>query len=66
MKFEIQMKDPDGVFSSLIEEGMDLGDLPVDVARMVRKYIEFDEYLTVEFDTEADTVRVVPVDRSDY
>lgn len=60
MKFKMTFKDPDGVWDSLKDAGYDPNDLPTDVDNLVGKYIEFSEYLTIEFDIENESVRVVP------
>jgi hypothetical protein len=77
MKFRITLKDPDGVLDSIddavqcIQDIMDIKDKDeVDVIREHRKdkylqlcktWFEYDEYLTVEIDTEAKTCTVIPV-----
>lgn len=60
-------KDPDGVYESLkdadiisndgkAKEGME------EAKTLVDKFVEYDEYVYLEFDTEAKTVRVMGAD----
>lgn len=60
MKFTITMKDPDGVYDSMKDAGYDLDDLPEDVQTLIDKYVEFGEYMNIEFDIIEQTARVVP------
>jgi len=63
--FRVMFKDPDGVYDSLLEQGIIYNDGSAkDEAayKLVKKYIEFDEYVYLDFDTEAGTVTVVPAD----
>jgi hypothetical protein len=60
MKFTITMKDPDGVYDSMKDAGYDLDDLPEDVQTLIDKYVEFGEYMDIEFDIMEQTARVVP------
>lgn len=76
MKFTITMKDPDGFSNSVDEAVADLtqdiADLPEDeqelllearkekLQTLLKTWFEYDEYLTVEVDTEAGTCTVVP------
>lgn len=75
MKFTITFKSPDAVYDSIYAaasesvEGMDFEDPDeeLDIVSMreakltefVKPWIEYGEYLTVEFDTEAGTAEVV-------
>lgn len=75
MKFRVTFKDPDGVSESLFWEAKksveeisgieedELEDLIKNreekLSKFIRKWVEYDEYLTVEFDTEAGTASVV-------
>lgn len=61
MKLRIMFKDPDGVYDSLEEAGLDPNDLPDDVKRVVEKFIEFSEYIYIDFDIANGTAEVVPV-----
>lgn len=73
MKFSITFKDPDGVYDSIreqAEESMRSLDLSSDEFYEVRekraermlefasRWLEYSEYVTVEFDTEANTATV--------
>jgi hypothetical protein len=74
MKFRITLKDPDGVHNSLDEESadsvqsMDLDEEEKEAIKAMRrekmsefagKWLEYGEYVTIEFDTEAGTATVV-------
>lgn len=61
MKIKITVKDPDGVWDSLKDSKLDPNELPSEVENVVRKYIEFKEYITVELDTETGEARVCEV-----
>jgi hypothetical protein len=73
MKIEITFKDPDGVFEAVrkaAKESMDGLPLTIDemesiaegregdIRRHLSTWVEYGEYLTVEFDTESKTARV--------
>jgi hypothetical protein len=75
MKFRITLKDPDGVFDGIdaaATESVAELDLPHeerDILRahrqktldaFVNRWVEFGEYIDIEFDTEANTATVVP------
>lgn len=75
MKFRITMKDPDGVYDSLDDaatDAMNGENFPADEYETLRdmrrdkfkalcdKWFEYNEYLTVEINTEAETCVVVP------
>ena len=56
MKIIINLKDPDGVYDSLIEAGINpnkLGGLAID------KFITYLEYVSIEIDTETQTAKVL-------
>jgi hypothetical protein len=59
MKITIVMKDPDGVWDSLEQAGLNPNDLPQDVKRCVESYFEYGEYLRVEIDTETEDIEVL-------
>ena len=74
MKFQITLKDPDGVFDSVqdaarqsvgaitgisIDERESLVESRrVELDEKIRKWFQYGEYLTVEIDTDADTIQV--------
>lgn len=74
MKFTITMKDPDGVYTSVHEaasesvEEMDFEDPDEEldiverreekINTFIQSWIEYGEYVTLEFDTEAGTCTV--------
>lgn len=74
MIFKVTMKDPDTLYDA-INDALDeeLQDMPQDEAEVVRdirmekaqdiasEWFEYGEYLTVEIDTDAKTIRVVPL-----
>lgn len=76
MKFRITMKDPDGVWDSIQSAAIDSVEsddsldrdernLLIDhrrerLSEFIRKWVQFGEYMTVEFDTDANTATVVP------
>lgn len=80
MKFKVFMKDTD-VLQDGIEEALDAelksSGLPDDEQEALReirfekaqdvasKWFQYGEYLTVEIDTEKETIRVVPVSESE-
>ena len=55
MKFTITMKDPD-------YSGNEMSHNNSPMAKMLDKYLEYNEYVTIEFDTDKGTARVVPVE----
>jgi hypothetical protein len=57
-KFTITMKDPD--YST---DGADTRNLTRAERAWMQSFIEWDEYVTIEFDTTAKTARVVPVQK---
>lgn len=75
MRFIITFKDPDGVYDSIRDaaynsvnsiEGLDDDEkesLVIDrhesLSDLASKWISYDEYLTIEIDTDAKTARVV-------
>jgi hypothetical protein len=76
MKFRVQMKDPDGFYEAVSDAvAQQVNAMPglsdqekarlkesrhEDVREKLRTWFEYDEYLTVEVDTEAKTCLVVP------
>ena len=76
MKFKVQLKDPDGFFdgvSDAIDASVESLDLDADerdavkerrretVNKALEKWVQYSEYITLEFDTEAGTAIVVPL-----
>ena len=60
MKIRITLKDPDGVWDSLVDAGINpngLDDNP-EIGGPIRKYVEFMEYVTIEIDTDTNTASV--------
>lgn len=74
MIFKVTMKDTDVLYDA-INDALDeeLQDMPADEAEAIRdirmgkvqdvasEWFEYGEYLTVEIDTDAKTIRVVPL-----
>lgn len=58
MKFELTFKTPD-VIDQLDYLKNEDNVLPVDVTELLKKHILFGEMITIEFDTEAKTVKVL-------
>lgn len=77
MKFKVQMKDPDGVSESVYQavknslqdvSGVSADELEElketrreELQDILGKWFQFEEYLTVEIDTETKTIRVCEV-----
>lgn len=76
MKFKVYMKDPDVLYDGIdeaIDAELKASGLPEDEQEALREirhekasdvastWFQYGEYLTVEIDTEAETIRVVPV-----
>ena len=74
MIFRVTMKDPDTLYDAIneaVENGLDnfkfeeaetLKDVRFEEAQEVaNKWFDYGEYLTVEIDTDKETIRVVPV-----
>lgn len=74
MKVRITFKDPDGVYEAIddaVKESLKTDGLDKDeaeaiselrhekVSRVLSKWVEYGEYVTVEFDTDAGTAIVV-------
>lgn len=76
MKIKLMLKDPDGVYESVKEAVID--SLPEGLSRderedvirtrmenawdVLRKWVEFQEYVRIEIDTDAGTARVLEFD----
>jgi len=77
MKIKITLKDPDGVYDSLqkaAEESVDeITGIDEDekeelierrkekISESIEKWVEYDEYVTIEIDTDNNTAKVLPV-----
>ena len=59
MKYILTLKDPDHAMQD--ESGEDIRTLPPTAAAIKRRFVEYDEYVTIELDTETKTARVIPV-----
>lgn len=75
MKFRVTFKDPDGVHDSITEvindqlkampqEHLEDGEIEQNLREKfeedISKWVDYGEYITVEFDTDAGTATVVP------
>jgi len=78
MKFKIQFKDPDGVYSGIKDAAEDAAEEAAEVGlsgdeaaalamareetleKAISTWVEYKEYITVEFDTVKKTATVVP------
>lgn len=62
MKVRVNLKDPDGVYLSIVEAGLytelKLGGPHMDV---IKNFIKYDEYVSIEIDTETGEARVLNV-----
>jgi len=58
MKIMITMKDPDGVYDS-VGDVATTGHERDEIMEILKKWFVFDEYLTVEVDTDEKTIKVV-------
>lgn len=73
MKFTITFKDPDGVYDSLrdaarqaVPEGLDdeeredlIATRREKLTEAIEPWVQYDEYISIEFDTEAGTATVL-------
>lgn len=81
MKIKITMKDPDKMIDAVQEAIEDADDLPDDAEEaeavceirankikeaITSKWMSYGEYLTVEYDTEADTMAVLTMKESGF
>jgi hypothetical protein len=63
MKMRITLKDPDGFYEAIRSESSRLG-IPEGVAwESIKPWVEFSEYVTLEFDLEEGSARVVRNER---
>lgn len=60
MKIQMTFKSPDVVYNSLRDAGIDPNEPPIEVEDLLETFIKYDEYVTIEFDTEQGTATVVP------
>ena len=75
MKFKVTLKDPDGFFDGVqdaVTQQLLILDLPEDerealhdvkqekIMEFIDKWVKYSEYVTIEFDTEANTATVLP------
>lgn len=70
MKFRITFKDPDGVYEDLRgkvnllkaeQKYFDTEAAMEDLVESISPWVEFQEYITIEFDTEEKTAKVIPI-----
>ncbi len=61
MKFQVMFKSPDALQDAIMDiVGVD-DDLAEELETFAEKWVKYNEYITVEFDTKADTAVVVKV-----
>lgn len=60
MKIKFYLRDPDGIWDSLIDAGLDPNDLDDDIYDTISKYIEYMEDICIEIDFESGKAKVVP------
>ncbi len=61
-KIRITFKSPDGVWDSLEEAGVDPNDVDnSEFAGVLAKFVEYNEFVTIELDSDTGEARVVPV-----
>lgn len=69
MKIQITFKDPDGVYEAIQEKAesqlVNAEDEIIEkrmqsIQKQLESWIKYNEYITVEFDTEAKTATVIP------
>ena len=58
MKFEITFKDPDGVYESL-RDWFGENEVPGKAHAVMDKYIQHEEYITIEFESDNQTAKVL-------
>ena len=60
MKFQLTLKDPDGIYEGLINpmEQMDNEDLRNEMLTVLKTWFMYDEYITLEIDTELNTIQM--------
>lgn len=56
MKIVLELKDPDGVYYALNQRNISEQDKEV-----IRKFVSYSEYVSIEIDTETETARVLKV-----
>ena len=61
--FTITMKDP-SYLADVVVDGTENKYLTGEERKFLSQFLEYDEYITIEFDPEAKTARVVPIDPS--
>lgn len=65
MKLRITLKDPDGVYDSLDDGGFNPREFESsdndEIRDVFEKYVEFQEYVTIEMDTVTGVATVVPL-----
>ncbi len=72
MKLRVVLKDPDGFYEATREaaedmvregrvaSGRDLEDLRGEIEEGIRQWVKWGEYVTLEFDLETNSARVLP------
>lgn len=60
MKFTVTFKTPDALDEAIIDASQDMADRNK-MRATAKPFVEYGEYISVEFDTETKTAIVVPV-----
>ena len=60
-KLRITLKDPDGIWNSLDRAGIEPTDVDdSEFSDVFDKFVEYDEYVKIELDSETGEARVIP------
>ena len=60
MKFILTFKTPD-VLEQVLGDYLEEDDIPQEIMNTAVKFIEYDEFIRIEFDTESNTATVLPI-----
>ena len=64
-KLQITLKNPDSVWDSIRDAGIDPNKVDESVfGEVLNKFVEYGEYVTIELDSETGTASFIPVNRS--
>ena len=63
MKVRLVLQDPDGVYESFKDAGMDMDTLEGPLQHLFKNFFLFGEVVTIELDTETRVATVIPVDK---
>jgi hypothetical protein len=57
-KFRVTFKSPDACFDAMEELPEEI---KADAENLLRKFVEYGEYVTIEFDLDAGSAKVIPL-----